>query len=80
VGTLNDRWAIALTAVSTVFQVAATTCASLDANQEEPTTESTFSTTAAVVGALALAIPSLAEHYYKKNREHESRYSKKKLP
>jgi len=51
--------------------VVATTCASLDANQKEPNTDSTYSTAAAVTGALALAIPLLTEHYYKKNREHE---------
>lgn len=71
VGTSHDRWPVALTAISTACQVAATTCASLDANQEAPNTGPTYSVTAAVTGALALAIPLLAEHYYKKNREHQ---------
>jgi hypothetical protein len=99
IGTRNDRWVYAATAISSACQIVATTFSSFDAQQSdsnntssdisldglggrnttscgslenlrnEINTTSLNSMISLTAGGLALAIPLITEHYYRKNRE-----------
>lgn len=64
--------------MSGVCQAVATACSSLGANEDKQHSTSDYFTGAAVTGGLALAIPMVTEHYYKKNRGHQLKFLLKK--